>query len=418
MKKLSRTPAFMRHIPNRSWAALGLVLVTALSAVLLGVSAVLASEASSPMRQVLEDDLFLFGEDQVVSGTVKGNVFAFGRGVRLEGDVEGSLFVLSDQLSLEGRVAGSVYAAAVTLRQTAGSEVGQNLFAAAVNLATERGAVVGRDLRVIAVSANLRGEVGRNTQARIGLLELFRALRRGVTGGITSLPLPGHTQGVSPPPAAWARAAAAGLLGVVLERSLPVAAPPQAQPAEAQAQSPWMDALKALLVLILVGGAALWLFPVSFERVVDQVRQRPLASAGAGAVVLVNGFLMPVLITILVGSAFYGLIFLTVPDLAWMVFGVGFGVSVTAFALFLIATTYLSKAVVAAMVGGLILRRFLPRFGKARVLHLLLGLLIYIALVSIPYLGFTVGLLVTITGLGAMWLGRKPEPAVVEMESV
>lgn len=235
-----------------------------------------------------------------------------------------------------------------------------------------------------------------------------------MTGGITSLPL--QTQGVSPPPAAWARAAAAGLLGDVLERSLPVAAPPQAQPAEAQA--PWMDALKALLVLILVGGAALWLFPVPFERVVDQVRQRPLASAGAGAVVLVNGFLMPVLITILVGSAFYGLIFLTVPDLAWMVFGVGFGVSVTAFALFLIATTYLSKAVVAAMVGGLILRRFLPRFGKARVLHLLLGLLIYIALVSIPYLGFTIGLLVTITGLGAMWLGRKPEPAVVEMESV
>ncbi|MFM8320480.1 MAG: hypothetical protein ACKOC5_06150, partial [Chloroflexota bacterium] len=300
--------------------------------------------------------------------------------------------------------AGSVYAAALTLRQNAGSQIDQSLNAAALNLVTERSAVITRDLRTVAVSANLRGAVGRNTQARIGLFELLRVLQRGVTGGITSLPQPAPVE-------AWLPAlrigyAFAGLPALAVDRTLKFQAPTDQTAAESG--SPWLGTLKSLLVLLLIGGVTLWLFPAGYARMEQQARQRPLAATGAGAVILVNGFLMPALITVLIGSAFFGLIFFSIPDLAWMLFGVGFGLLLTGFCLFLLATAYLSKALVASLVGGLILRRFLPRLAQQRLPALVLGLLIYVILVSLPYLGFTVGLLVTMLGLGSMWLGRRP----------
>jgi hypothetical protein len=73
---------------------------------------------------------------------------------------------------------------------------------------------------------------------------------------------------------------------------------------------------------------------------------------------------------------------------------------------------------VAVMIGGLILQRWLPRYAQVRFVPLLLGLLIYIILASIPYLGLTIGLLATMLGLGAMWLGRRALPgAVTDVEA-
>lgn len=409
MKNLPDNTTFFRRLKWRTLAALLLALTITLVAATAWARYI-------PNRQAVENDLFFIGDSLVISENVQGNVFVVGRDFRLEGKVQGSLFVLADQAVLDGRVDGSIYAAALTLRQNANSQVGQSVYAVSVNLITERGAAIERDLRAIAVSANLRGAVNRDTQARIGLLELWRALQRGVTGGISSLPLPASVS-ISQPDR-WSGYAIAGLPALVINQAL-VPSAPAVQPAT-ETPSPWLENLKALLVLLLIGAAVLWLFPGVIARMEQQARLHPVASTGVGAVILVNGFLMPALITILVGGAFFGLIFLSVPDLAWMLFGVGFGVVVTAFSLFLLALAYLSKAIVATMIGGLILQRWLPRYAQIRFLPLLLGMLIYILLVSIPYLGITIGLLATMLGLGAMWLGRRPAlpgaVAVVEVD--
>jgi len=51
----------------------------------------------------------------------------------------------------------------------------------------------------------------------------------------------------------------------------------------------------------------------------------------------------------------------------------------------------------------------------------LLGLVIYVPLTSIPYMGFFIGLVVTLLGLGSIWLAQKqahrPVEAVVEAAS-
>jgi hypothetical protein len=91
---------------------------------------------------------------------------------------------------------------------------------------------------------------------------------------------------------------------------------------------------------------------------------------------------------------------------------------VTLFTLFQVAITFLSKAIVAYLVGTFILSKIASHIMQYRILPLLLGLLIYVPLAAIPYLGTFIGLVVTLFGLGAIWLSRKqvsqPIAAVVE----
>jgi hypothetical protein len=90
------------------------------------------------------------------------------------------------------------------------------------------------------------------------------------------------------------------------------------------------------------------------------------------------------------------------------------GFLMTLFTLFLAATTFLSKAIVAYMAGTFVFSKVAPGALQYRILSLLLGLLVYVPLASIPYLGSFIGLAVTLLGLGAIWLSRKQAPQPVE----
>jgi len=116
-----------------------------------------------------------------------------------------------------------------------------------------------------------------------------------------------------------------------------------------------------------------------------------------------------------------GLIYISLAPLAGMSFWAGLGILITLFTLFQVAITFLSKAIVAYLVGTFILSRAAPTFLQYRILPLMLGLLIYVPLASIPYAGLFLGWVVTLLGMGALWLARKqafqPGEAVVEAPS-
>jgi len=82
----------------------------------------------------------------------------------------------------------------------------------------------------------------------------------------------------------------------------------------------------------------LWAFPRQFQGWVEKVQKEPLASAGYGAVVLINGYLMPVLALFLLVGLLLGLLYLSLSSLAWMSFWAGLGLLMTFFTLFLAAT--------------------------------------------------------------------------------
>jgi len=357
-----------------------------------------------PAGQVVENDVFLTGQQPVIEGTVNGDAFIVGSDATISGEVNGSVFVVANTIKLPGRVNGNLYAAAVELTQSVEGEVGRNLYALVLSLVTEPESSIGRDLTTVAMSASLQGQTERNTTAIIGPWELFKILRDFFNQNIV---------GFAPDQAALAKINSGHVVirPGIHQRALVRAA----QAADRSVLVDWLlAALKSFLNFLIVGGLMLWTFPRQFQGWVEKVQKEPLASAGYGAVVLINGYLMPVLALFLLVGLLLGLLYLSLSSLAWMSFWAGLGLLMTFFTLFLAATTFLSKAIVAYLAGAFILSRLASGAVQYRILPLLLGLLIYVLLASIPYVGFVIGLVVTLLGLGAIWLAWRQLPRPVE----
>jgi hypothetical protein len=81
------------------------------------------------------------------------------------------------------------------------------------------------------------------------------------------------------------------------------------------------------------------------------------------------------------------------------------------YAVFILFTVYLSKIVVAYLVGSLLLRRWQRDSRWWMLLPFLLGLLIYTLVVAIPFLGWAISIIVAAVGTGAIYLSFFPRGA-------
>jgi hypothetical protein len=357
---------------------------------------------------VIEKDVFLTGDNPTLDGTVNGDVFAFGSNVAIMGDIDGSLFVVGDQVILDGDVTGSVYSVALSFDQTETSSIARSLYILAVDLSTQKGSTIGRDLWTVALSASLQGDTARDTKAVIGLLQIYRILRDGFNRSILGMSPSSPNQQIESVAVSSVRIVAHPHSQKALARiGSHVDFSPELKtgPAKNISTAEWLlQRLQALVTFFLIGGLVLWWKPEYFQRWADTVRNRPAASAGYGFIILMNGFLAPfLLLAIIVGFAvvFY---FLKLPAIALIILGGGLSSLGLAFTAFLVCATYLSKAIVAYLAGALILNLIWRNAVKYKLLSLLLGLTIYVFIAQIPIVGWITGLLLTILGLGAMWL--------------
>jgi hypothetical protein len=130
--------------------------------------------------------------------------------------------------------------------------------------------------------------------------------------------------------------------------------------------------------------------------------------------------LVAILVAVLILVLGIGLGRLDLWDLAFAVWGVGFTGLGLVSSLSVLFVSFGTKVIVAFLVGQLILDRISPRAASYRIWPLVLGLLIYVLLASIPYLGWVIAVLSTAIGLGAAWLVYRDRSrvAAVEMEPV
>jgi len=357
-----------------------------------------------PAGQVIENDVFLTGQQPVIDGAVNGDVFIVGSDATISGEVNGSVFVVAENLSLPGQINGNLYAVAVELTQPTEGQIGRSLYALVVSLITEPASNIGRNLTTVAMSASLRGETERDTLAIIGPWELFKILRDYFNKNFIGLVPDRPAFAMSNPEDVSFRASSShrALMRV-------------AKVTERSALIDWLlNSVRSLLKFLIVGGLILWVFPRQFQGWIEQIQKKPLASVSYGAVVLINGYLIPVLILVAIIGLLLGLLYLSLPILAWMFFWAATGLLVTLFSLFLAATIFLSKTIVASLVGKYILSRVASGALRYRIVPLLVGLIIYVPLASIPYVGFFIGLAVTLLGLGSIWLARKQVPQLLE----
>jgi len=176
--------------------------------------------------------------------------------------------------------------------------------------------------------------------------------------------------------------------------------------------------LRDFVTLLVLGGLAIWLIPALLGRWAERVRATPLPAAGWGLVALILGYAGAALAALVIISLGIFLGIITLGGLARSVFGIGFSSLGLVFTIFTLFVSYGSKLIVSYLAGKLILARLAPQSAEHRFWPLLVGVVVYVLLRSIPFLGWLIGLLVTLLGLGAIWLvfsdeHRQALPATV-----
>ena len=360
--------------------------------------------------QVIENDAILSGIDVILDGTVQGDAFVVGRYVTINGDVQGSLFVLAREVTISGLVQGTTYVSWMGLHLTPSASLARNLFFLGVSLETDPGSTIARDLAGISLGATLKGDIGRDIKLIIGPLEIAKAIMNltsdqvsGVGAGPMSLVklVPSPSGGIQfagiAPLEQWLRPNSTALFqtgGVDTERL----------------QAWFLPVARGFVTLLFIGLLGLWLLRPWVESSLAVGKTRPWATLGVGLIVLIvsfNIFLLGILLFALVIVSGFWLSSISMGELAWLVWSVGLTAVGLAFALFWVLVIYGSKAFVAYLTGWLILNRLAPRANRYRIVPLLLGLLLYVLLVSIPIAGWVIAILATAYGLGAFWFALR-----------
>lgn len=401
--------------------------------------------------EVIDDDLIITGQNVIVDGTINGDLVVTGGTIVINGTVNGSLLTAGQSMTINGTVGGSLYGAGASLTLGPQAVIARNLFFGGYSLTTAPGSVVKRDGAMGGYQAILKGEIQRDLRAGLGALALDGIVGRDAYVAVadpsttvqptfwrsftdTELPAtiqPGLQIGAAAKiagklnytsPSEQASAIGAQPLGGVVY-SKPVAGTPGVRnggPAPVMATAPppngvvsWLwSRLRELVTLLVVGGLALWLLPKLFQRVVEQARATPLPATAWGFAVMILGYLAAILATVLLIVLIFGLGRLTLAGLAWGAFWCGTAGLSAFFTFFTLLVVYGSKVVVAYPLGRWLLQRFQGEAAAAQTgwhqgWPLLVGLLLYVLVVSIPYLGILVSVVVTLLGLGAMWLSMR-----------
>jgi cytoskeletal protein CcmA (bactofilin family) len=419
---------------------LSIIIIFSLLAVALLIPSTVLARGSSVkdtvnQGDVLDQNTVLYGSSVVMDGVVNGDLVAVGTDVKINGEVNGDLVVAGKNVLLNGPVTGNVYVSAVFLVVGPQASVERDVFFFGNSIATQAGSTINRDLNAIGLESELTGNVNRRVNALVGPVLLVQKVydflvskgwwpkslqigprsfrnefeqqtRIGLAFGLASvhdaasISLPVRHNSIALAPASSQSLHPVSAIDVTRVRT-------------------WATSLlKTLVTLLILGLLIAWLVPRQLDLAETQARLKPWRALLTGLLVIVLGWLVAILVFIVVIALAVFFYWLTLPALGFFIgaFGVitiGLGLS-----LFWLSIAYLSKIVVAYLIGSLIFKRFIPSFAQNRLWPLVVGIILYSLLASIPYLGWLIAILSTLIGLGALWMltsrRQLPEPERVE----
>lgn len=472
----------MKNWLNSIYARLALVLTIA---VVMGVTIVQPVHAAEIIKdgsvgkdEVINDDVFLTGNENVVvdgtingmlftagrtviiNGTVNGDVLAFGSVITVSetGKVTGNMFLGAQTLDLAGQVTGSVFGGSAAMNVKNASSVGNNLYYGGFSLEAAKGSKVGKDLFAGVYQAILNGDITRDARVAGGAVEVRGSIGRNANfqveapgGEEPQIFMPPNSGPALPPTiksglridpnakiggkltytsqvaqANAIQAAPSG--GIVYMTPVPSEKNEKPESAAAKTATAWglgvLDLLRNMATLLILGALALWLIPDFYQKTVEQARTRTLPAAGVGFLSILAGYTGAFLAVIVLLAIIIFLSIITLGGLSGALFGIGFASLGVVIAAFTLMVSYGSKLVIAFLVGQWVMSKLAPTAGGQRVWGLVIGVALYAILRAVPVLGWVIGVVVTLVGLGAIYFTvralMKPAaaPAVIETQVV
>lgn len=387
--------------------------------------------------QVIEDDLFLSGERVVVDGVVTGDFYASANTIVINGVIQGSAFLAAQTIKINGSVKGSLYGASQSIELGEEARIERNLYYAGFALQALPGSQIGKDALFTGYQAVLEGKIQRDVRASVGALEISGEVGRNVRvtvgdpeeGQARSMPF--YTAPGAPPmiPSGLRIKETAKIGGSltyssVKEQSQGIQSKPLGEvifkPIEASGQQaksgkgrdtlPYvvgkyvLNRIQEIVTLFVIGLLGIWLLPQHLQSWKERMRAEPLASGLNGFLTIVVGYIGAGLIALVLLAIVIFVSVLTLGGLSRTLFGIGFSTLGLALAIFTLVVTYVSKILVSLWLGEWTIQRLAPQSANKILLTLLVGILIYVFVRSIPIVGWIVGLVATLVGVGAIYL--------------
>jgi cytoskeletal protein CcmA (bactofilin family) len=325
-------------------------------------------------REVVEDDIYLFGDVVTISGLVRGDAIVFCREAIIDGTIEGSLLVFAETIRIDGEILGtargganSIFFSGTTSRDlmmaantlSVSGKVGQDLFGAG-NSITVTGSI-GRDVLASMNRLVIDAPVGGNINAYTS--ELVIGPRAVVSGGIT------YTSGNE------ASIDSSALISGQLKRL----DPPAEQAVSGPGRSVW-SFIRPVLSLLALSLLMILLFPGLTKGTAEMIGAKTGLSAGYGALVFFGAPLVALVLLVTI---------------------IGIPISLLSMLLYIVLI-YASRVFAGYFMAWL----FFGRINKE--LHpvwiALSGVLVLALLIQIPYLGWLINLAAVIFASGAFLL--------------
>ena len=355
-----------RHTKGLRW--LGLVAVL----VVTGASVAVAQDTELGGKIQTGGQITISADD-----TVDGDLYASGGRILIEGTVDGDLIAAAGQVTISGQVSGDVMASG-----------------GAVEISGE----VGGDARVAAGQSTVSGSIGEDLIIASGQTTVSESgeVREDLVFGSGRMTMNGTVGG--------------DVLGATgnYDRQGTVQGTENVTIREAEAPTTAdriLDAVQRLISLLLVAALFLWLAPRYLEEPTRMLKQRPWTSLGVGFVGLIAfgvAIFLVIVVAVLLGI---GMALVGLSDLVGaIVFAALAAIVLLAFVFFLMAV-FGAPAWVGMALGSVAVSL---DSAARRWAALIIGLIIVVALTSIPVVGGWLGLIVICFGLGAGILAFRP----------
>ena len=238
--------------------------------------------------QVVNDDLYAFGSNVQVLGTVNGDVFAAGNTVTIGGTVTGGVYAAGNAVSITGDVQHGVHAAGGTL--TIAGPVAQDAVIAGGTLSLAPGASIGRDVLLAGANGDLAAPIGRNLRAAANELTLANTVGGDVQARVGTLRLTDGSRvdgSLTYTSNSEAEVAPGASVGGGTEHLLPPQRTESAPPVVNRALAV-LDWVRGLVGLAIVGVLLTLLFPRFSEKTVELAKTTYWQSVGIGVALFVG----------------------------------------------------------------------------------------------------------------------------------
>jgi cytoskeletal protein CcmA (bactofilin family) len=456
----SRKRKMNKKVHFKVWQ--GFLAVLMLSAALFAVvPAVHAAEIDNggiiKAGETINDDLILSGESVQMDGTVNGLLLAAGSTVTIDGIVngdviaagrtvvitdnariDGNLFTGAQNIVMNGVITGSLFGGSTTMDLGEKSSIDRNVYYGGYSLMQAAGSKTTRDTRAGVYQARLAGETGQDAVVYGGAVEVSGKIGRNAdfmvedpsvqnepinpfmsNMGITTNLKPGlrvdSTASIGGKMTYTSKAEQSNAIksspagGIVFQTPVPSKSGNKTSDSSPQAVqtvgllSGLAGFASNLISLLLVGALILWKAPALLNENTDMVKDKPWVSAGMGFVTILVGYVgafLAIFIVILIGII---LGFISFGGLLGVSITLGLSLLAAAFAIFSLAVTLVSKVIIAYLAGKWLYSKLAPNQSNV-VWPLVIGVLMYAILRAIPFFGILVGVVVTLIGVGAMWL--------------